>query len=345
VFARALRRVVVAACFSLSVVGGLYIASDAGLFDVLVSDAPQVISEQEQALVQADPVPLETPPSAVAQPGTGAAPSWAMPEITGALARPDAVQVPSGPERSVAIVEDKLPATLGNLALRAAAMAGDAAAAYEVASRFAEGRSVPPSNEEEARWLERAARQGLAPAQFRLGGLYEKGIGVTKDLLRASDLYLAAAQKGNAKAMHNLAVLYAEGVSGTPDYKSAAVWFRKAADHGVRDSQYNLAVLYARGVGVEQNYAESYKWFVLAAIQGDLDAATKSNEVVAHLDPQTLEAARRAVQSWSPELQPDDVINVKTQAAWDTPAETSHPVKPKPRPAVGETRTADSKPN
>ena len=338
-FARALGRVVVAACLSLFVVGGLYIASGAGLFDVVVSDAPQMISEQDQALVQADPVPLETPPPAVptkpvgaappaaAQPSTGAMPSWAMPEITGALVRPDAVQVPSGPERSVAIVENELPATIGNAALRAAALAGDAAAAYEVASRFAEGRGVPPSNEEEARWLERAARQGLAPAQFRLGGLYEKGIGVTKNLLRASDLYLAAAQKGNAKAMHNLAVLYAEGVSGTPDYKSAAVWFRKAADHGIKDSQYNLAVLYARGAGMEQNYAESYKWFVLAASQGDRDGAVKSNEVVAHLDPQTLEAARLAVQSWSPEPQPDDAINVKTQAAWETPAETSHPVK------------------
>jgi localization factor PodJL len=356
-FARALRRVVVAACFSLFVVGGLYIASDAGLFDVLVSDAPQMISEQQQQLAQADPVPLETPPltvptkpvgaapPAAAQPSTGAMPSWAVPEITGALPRLDAVQVPSGPERSVAIVEDKLPATIGNVALRAAAMAGNAAAAYEVASRFAEGRGVPPSNEEEARWLERAAGQGLAPAQFRLGGLYEKGIGVTKDLLRASDLYLAAAQKGNAKAMHNLAVLYAEGVSGTPDYKSAAVWFRKAADHGIKDSQYNLAVLYARGVGVKQNYAESYKWFVLAAIQGDRDSDVKRNEVAAHLDGQTLEAARLAVQSWSPELQPDDATNVKTEAAWEAPAEISHPVKPKPRPAVGETRTADSKPN
>ena len=253
------------------------------------------------------------------------------------------MQVPS--ERSVAITENKLPIAIGNPALRAAAMAGDPAAAYEVASRFAEGSGVPPSNEEEARWLEQAARQGLAPAQFRLGGLYEKGIGVAKDLLRASDLYLAAAQKGNAKAMHNLAVLYAEGVSGTPDYKSAALWFREAADRGVRDSQYNLAVLYARGAGVEQNYAEAYKWFMLAANQGDMDSAAKRNEVAAHLNPQTLEAVRLAVQSWLAQPQPEDAINVKTQAAWETPAEAPRPAKPQPPPAVGSIRTADGKPN
>ena len=96
----------------------------------------------------------------------------------------------------------------------------------------------------------------MAPAQFRLGGFYEKGIGVKKDLAAARDLYLAAAGKGNGKAMHNLAVLYAEGIDGPADYANAAHWFREAADHGVTDSQYNLGILYARGTGVTQNYAE-----------------------------------------------------------------------------------------
>jgi localization factor PodJL len=244
-------------------------------------------------------------------------------------------------------VEDELPVTFGNPALRAAALAGDPAAAYEVASRFAEGRGVAQSHEEEAFWLERAADQGLAPAQFRLGGLYEKGIGVRKDLVRARDLYLAASQRGNGKAMHNLAVLYAEGVNGngTPDYEAAVAWFRKAADRGIKDSQYNLAILYEHGIGVTLNYAEAYKWFVLAANQGDHDAAIKRDEVAAYLDPQTREAVRIAAQSWSPQPQPDDAINVKTQAAWETPVETPRPQTPKPRPPSGATRTADRRPN
>ena len=108
-----------------------------------------------------------------------------------------------------------------------------------------------------AHWFERAAKKGLAPAQFRLASLYEKGIGVKKNLATARDLYRAAADKGHGKAMHNLAVLYAEGIDGPGDYRTAAQWFRKAAERGVTDSQYNLAVLFARGFGVEQNLAES----------------------------------------------------------------------------------------
>ena len=268
-----------------------------------------------------------TPPAAD-QPGATAMSPWASPDITGTLPRPEAVPgIAPAVDRAAAIVEDKLPATIGDPALRKAAMAGDPAAAYEVATRFAEGRGVLQNKEAAAHWLERAAKQGLAPAQFRLGGLYEKGIGVKKDLVIARDLYLAAAEKGNGKAMHNLAVLYAEGVAGPPDYNKAAVWFRKAADHGIRDSQYNLGILYARGIGVEHNDAESYKWFVLAADQGDKEAAKKRDEVASHLDPQSLAAARLAAKNWTPEPQPEDAINVKTAAAWGPPANGSRAAK------------------
>ncbi len=261
---------------------------------------------------------------------TGVAP-WPATDITGTLPGPSATQSP--PTVPTPTVGDKLPVAIGGPALRAAALAGDASAAYEVAVRFAEGRVVPLNNEEAARWFERAAKKGLAPAQFRLGSLYEKGVGVKKDLIAARDLYRAAADKGHGKAMHNLAVLYAEGIDGAADYRTAAQWFRKAADHGITDSQYNLAVLYARGIGVEQNFAESYKWFFLAAKEGDNDAAKKRDEVASHLDQQSLAAARLAAQNWTPQPQPADAITVKAPGAWDPPANGVPAARSKPRPA------------
>ena len=170
-----------------------------------------------------------------------------------------------------------LPAAIGGKALITAATAGDPAAAYEVAARFAEGKGVPQDLAMAAAWFDRAARRGIAPAQFRLGSMYEKGVGLKKDLQEARRLYLAAADKGNAKAMHNLAVLYAEGIDGKPEYAVATQWFRKAAAYGVVDSQYNLAILYARGVGIEHNLAESYKWFALAPRAATRMPARKSS--------------------------------------------------------------------
>src|SRR5260370_10500366 len=187
-------------------------------------------------------------------------------------------------------------------------------------------------------WMERAARGGLAPAQFRLGRMYEKGAGVKKDPAQARCLYVAAADTGHAKAMHNLAVLYAAGLDGRPDYAAASQWFRRAAAHGIIDSQYNLAILYARGAGIERNLAESYKWFALAAKGGDKDAARKRDEVAVRLDPKQLESAKLNAESFVAVPQTGEATAVKAPArGWDevvgagtTKTQTAAPPRPFP---------------
>ena len=291
----------------------------------------------------APPVTPSAPPAVSPAPAAPQSPSQLPPpsavDPTGALpprmtsASPLPAHANSAAMNAPELAVDALPPTIGGPALRAAAVAGEMAAQYEIAVRFGEGRGVPRNERQAASWLELAAKQGLAPAQFRLGGYYEKGIGVKKDLAAARDLYLAAAAKGNAKAMHNLAVLYADGVNGRSDYHTAALWFRKAADRGIADSQYNLAILYARGSGEPQNYVEAYKWFALAAKQGDVEAANKRDDIAAQLDEQTLAAADLVVRSWKPEPQPDEAVKVKAPpGGWDAAAPTPR-IKPRTKSA------------
>jgi localization factor PodJL len=227
---------------------------------------------------------------------------------------------------------ERLPDAIGGPALRAAALRGDPAAAYELGVRFAEGKGVAPNFDEAAKWFDRAARAGIVPAIFRLGTLYEKGLAVKKDTDIARRYYLQAAERGNAKAMHNLAVLDADGGGKGANYTSAAQWFRKAAERGVADSQYNLGILYARGIGVEQNLAESFKWFSLAAAQGDVDSGHKRDDIARRLDAQSLAAATLAIQTFTPEPQPDDAVNVANPAGgWDSaPAQTTPAKSAKP---------------
>jgi localization factor PodJL len=129
-------------------------------------------------------------------------------------------------------------------------------------------------------------------------------------------------------------VLDADGGGKGADYKNAAQWFRKAADRGVADSQFNLGILYARGIGVEQNLAESFKWFSLAAAQGDADSAHKRDDVAKRLDAQSLAAAKLAIQTFTPESQPDDAINAATPAGgWDSAPIQPPVAKPTAKPA------------
>ncbi len=253
-------------------------------------------------------------------------------DITGSIPRPAGdgqATRPATPSDQQSA--DRLPVAIGGPKLRSEAVSGNAAAAFAVAMRFAEGRGVPVNMEEAAHWYERAASKGLVPAQFRYASLLEKGLGVKKDLAQARRLYLAAATKGNAKAMHNLAVLYAEGVDGKPDYANAVQWFRKAAQHGIADSQYNLGVLCARGLGIDQNYAEAYKWFALATIQGDHESAKKRDDVATHLDPTSLTAAQQAVKSFVAEPQPPEAVTVREPpGGWDHAASAPTQASPPP---------------
>jgi localization factor PodJL len=271
-------------------------------------------------------------PQAAAAPTAQPAPAN---DVTGSIPTPptslssrklSSVQVPP---------TERLPDAIGGPTLRAAALRGDPTAAYEIGMRFADGKGVATNLDEAAKWYDRAAQAGVVPAVFRLGTFYEKGLGVKKDTDIARRYYLQAAERGNAKAMHNLAVLDADGGGKGADYKSASQWFRKAADRGVADSQFNLGILYARGIGVEQNLAESFKWFSLAAAQGDADAARKRDDIAKRLDPQSLAAAKLAIQTFTPEPQPDDAINVAGPAGgWDSAPAQASTAKPATKPAT-----------
>ncbi len=167
---------------------------------------------------------------------------------------------------------------------------------------------------------------GFAPAEYRLGSLYEKGVGVSVDPAKAVEHYSTAAKAGNISAMHNLAVLFATGTLGAPDFGSAAKWFTEAANHGVRDSQFNLAILYAKGSGVAQDLVQSYKWFGIAAKDGDTDAAQKRDEVGKVLSPDQLTKAKAEVDGWKAATADDKANATIIPDAWAGKAQKTNSV-------------------
>jgi TPR repeat protein len=100
---------------------------------------------------------------------------------------------------------------------------------------------VRESDAQALQWFERAARQGLAEAQFHLGNMYAYG--------------LAALPAG------------ADGA------RLAAQWYFEAARQGHADSQYSLGILFLTGSGVTQSADEAARWIGRAAAQGHADAS------------------------------------------------------------------------
>lgn len=79
-------------------------------------------------------------------------------------------------------------------------------------------------------WLP-AALAGDAAAQFELGRAYADGASIVADMAEAAHWYKMAADQGNARAQRDLAILYNKGLGVPQDYVQAYVWFDLAATH------------------------------------------------------------------------------------------------------------------
>jgi TPR repeat protein len=112
------------------------------------------------------------------------------------------------------------------------------------------------------------AENGVAGAQYTLGFLHDKGLGVKQDYKEALRWYRLAADQGHAPAQLNLGSLYGNGQGVPQDYKEAFRWCRLAADQGDDYAQYNLGLMYANGQGVPRDYVQAHMWLSLAAADG-----------------------------------------------------------------------------
>ncbi|MBR4746903.1 MAG: sel1 repeat family protein, partial [Desulfovibrio sp.] len=76
---------------------------------------------------------------------------------------------------------------------------------------YAQGKGVPQDGAKAREWYEKAAAQGHAGAQCRLGEMYADGRGVPQDYAQACKWWEKAAVLGDAEAQNMLGVLYANG--------------------------------------------------------------------------------------------------------------------------------------
>ncbi|PSP16982.1 MAG: hypothetical protein BRC58_07605 [Cyanobacteria bacterium QS_8_64_29] len=147
------------------------------------------------------------------------------------------------------------------------------------------------------------AERGVAPAQFTLGTLYDRGWGGPQDPERAVHWYRQAAIQGFAKAQYDLGLRYAQGQGVPKDLQKSLRWYRKAAQQGAAKAQYNLGLRYANGQSVSQDPLRAYMWFELAASQAAAEHlkadATHNRQVMAsRLSPDRIRQAQRLAREW-----------------------------------------------
>jgi TPR repeat protein len=153
------------------------------------------------------------------------------------------------------------------------------------------GKDIPKA----ISYLRSSADQNNAEAMWKLGDLYDNGLGVKKDLLIALDWYRKSKRTvtlkskiqfqknvngkfipqstsdlindmtkksldNNVEEQFKLANIYYDGQLVEPDDKQAFDWYIEAAKNSHSYSMLMVGYMYCRGIGVEKDINKANKW-------------------------------------------------------------------------------------
>ena len=106
------------------------------------------------------------------------------------------------------------------------------------------------------------------------GADYEKGLNafLAGDYTTALGEFRPLAESGHAIAQFNLGVLYDKGLGVPQDFEIALMWYTLAADQGYASAQTALGEMHNKGQGVPQDNRIAARWYTLAAEQGHAGA-------------------------------------------------------------------------
>jgi len=137
----------------------------------------------------------------------------------------------------------------------------------------------PDVHREAARWLERAASAGFAPAIDRLADLSLQGLGVPRSPQRALALQRHLADQGSPQAAWYAGYLLSqkEGVAAEPGDDATA--FARGCALGYPPAYYSLGLRFALGAGVERDGAFARALLSRAAAAGFPDARAAADEL------------------------------------------------------------------
>lgn len=153
-------------------------------------------------------------------------------------------------------------------------------------------------------------------ALMTLSGFCSETAGVIHDK-KAQDSFweiYTNALRNDKVAQYQVGVMYERGIGVDQNQTEAALWYEKSAWQGYIDAQYNLALMNASGRGVEKNLDRAMIWLAKAARQGDKEARTLLLEIIdGKLDEKPKVTERKQLFEKDEELEPITPVTLITK--------------------------------
>lgn len=154
---------------------------------------------------------------------------------------------------------------------------------------------------ESYRLLNKCYEQGMQLSAMNIGYLNEKGLGITKDVIRAIEWYKRGEIFGDPAALMVLARLHYTGGDDDfqPDRPKAIAYANKAAEANSTDAMNFLANIYLNGRnGVPKNTVKAISLYKQAAALGSNDAMTRLAYLYYYGSPDILRNEQMGI-SWA----------------------------------------------
>ena len=128
-------------------------------------------------------------------------------------------------------------------------------------------------------YLSYQANLGDDKAQYNLGVMYQKGLGVPINQNEAFSWFFLSANQGNILANYALGHSYLKGAGIQKNFKLALKSFKYAALREHPMSRLLLGNMYYQGQGITKSYSRAYLWWKLAEDQ-NIDGASQNIDML-----------------------------------------------------------------
>ncbi|MGO9864330.1 MAG: SEL1-like repeat protein [Terriglobales bacterium] len=167
-----------------------------------------------------------------------------------------------------------------------------------IGDMYQKGDDLPRSPSGAINWYRKAAENGGPAVQVKLASLLLQGQSGTSNFAEVHRLCEKAANLHSPQGAYCMGQVYEQGIGVERDLPKASKWFTEAANSGLAAATLRLGKMYWKGEGVKQDKIAAYEFIYLASTSGLPEAKQERERVERELTPKELEKGRAKASEW-----------------------------------------------
>ncbi|MGH9642644.1 MAG: tetratricopeptide repeat protein [Terriglobales bacterium] len=167
-----------------------------------------------------------------------------------------------------------------------------------IGDMYQSGDVLPQSTSKALVWYRKGAGTDSPRVQVKLANLLLRDSSNAASVDEGRRLCHRAADANFGPGAYCVGFLYQKGLGIKRDLGTSAKWFHKAADHGVPEAAFQLGEMYWKGDGLKQDRVAAYKFMYMASISNFPGAKEEKERMEKELTPKQIENAKKKVGEW-----------------------------------------------